>query len=59
MIHTHIDHRDLLRTGTRPWVVGSIGQHTIGMFYTHVLVQMALHLLPLFPAEILFLLFHT
>lgn len=33
----------------RSWVVGSIRKVTIGVFWTHVLSQMIVHLLSLFP----------
>lgn len=46
---THVGHGDLLRS--RPRVVGAIGQHAIGLLHTLilVLVQVTVHLLPLFP----------
>lgn len=44
---THIDHGDFLRAWS--WVVGSISKVTVGVFWTHVLSQMIVHLLSLFP----------
>lgn len=44
---THIDHGDFLRAWS--WVVGSISKVAIGVFWTHVLSQMIVHLLSLLP----------
>lgn len=44
---THIYHGDVLRAWS--WVVGSISKVAIGVFWTHVLSQMIVHLLSLFP----------
>lgn len=48
---THINHWDLLRP--RSGMVGSVRQHAVGLFQTLilVLVQMTVHLLPLFSGE--------
>lgn len=44
---TYIHHGDLL--GARTRVVGPVGQAAIGVIQTHVLPQVIVHLLPLFP----------
>lgn len=44
---TYIHHGDLLRAGSR--MVGPVGQAAIGVIQTHVLPQVIMHLLPLFP----------
>lgn len=44
---TYIHHWDLLRA--RAGVVGPVGQAAIGVIQTHVLPQVTVHLLPLFP----------
>lgn len=46
---THIYHWDILWAWA--WVIGSVSKVTIGMFWTHVLSQMIVHLLSLFPVE--------
>ncbi|MGH0147816.1 UNVERIFIED_CONTAM: hypothetical protein FKN15_042229 [Acipenser sinensis] len=46
---THIDHGDLL--GPRARVVGSVRKVSVLMISTHVLPQMVMHLLSLFPAQ--------
>lgn len=49
LIKTYIHHRDFLRAGS--WVIRSVSKVTIGMFRTHVLSHMIVHLLSLFPVE--------
>lgn len=44
---TYIYHGYLLRTWA--WVIGSVGQVSVGMIHINVLPQMIVHLLPLFP----------
>lgn len=44
---THIWHGDFLQAWS--WVIGSISKVTIRVFCTHVLSQMIVHLLSLFP----------
>lgn len=46
---THIYHRDFLWAWS--WMIGSVSKVSIGMFWTHVLPQMIVHLLSLFPVE--------
>lgn len=46
---THIHHGDFLRAGAG--MVGSVGQHAVRMLCTHVLVQVVMQLLSVFPEE--------
>ena len=50
-VRTHIHHGDFLWAWAR--VVRPIGQHPVGLFHTLVLVlvQVAVHLLPLLPVD--------